>query len=576
MEISKLNFLENDYTIKLWNGEHLGKLIGCDTETDLADFTGTPNLACIGAYAGGDDIFFIKVEDITLFFNTHHDSKFIWTNAPFDMDVLQKQGITKRRINTWYDNDQILDNGILYRLSYLAEEGYVPFKYNLGLLAETFLGAELDKEGDTRITYGQYIGQCPSKMSKEHIKYFGEDLVVTYSVWLALVARVNSLGLGHSLLSHDIQVKGDYALNHIYKNGIGFDLKARDEWLEKKDKELENYALRLSQYGWVRGSKGVAQKFEDACDFLDISHQLPRTKEGKLSSKESDLEYFRHHPFIDDYIGYAKLEKTTSFVRDMMTSRIHPRYTSILNTGRTSCRKPNIQQIPREGGIREMFVPKEGHVFIDVDYSTVELATLAQVLYNRYGHSVMRDKINEGVDLHRYYASVMNECKVEDVTKQQRQEAKAANFGFPGGLGIDTFITFAKGYGLTLDRDKAQAMKDAWFEAFPEVAEYLKDEQGYVVTETGRVRGNTFYCAEKNTPFQGLAADGLKLAMYDLDKLGFNIVAEVHDQVVVEVKKDMADTYKLVIEDNMVKSMKKVVPDVNISVEGQILERWCK
>jgi len=191
----------------------------------------------------------------------------------------------------------------------------------------------------------------------------------------------------------------------------------------------------------------------------------------------------------------------------------------------------------------------------------------------------MRDKINEGRDLHTYYASVLHGIDERDVTKQQRQEAKAANFGFPGGLGINTFRQFSAGYGLDLSESQAQAMKDAWFKAFPEVKKYLQDEMGYVVTETGRVRGNTFYCAEKNTPFQGLAADGLKLALYQLDKQGFKIVAEVHDQILIEVPKNVngsAPSYQKMIEKIMIEQMQKVVPDVKIGVEGQILERWCK
>ena len=81
-----------------------------------------------------------------------------------------------------------------------------------------------------------------------------------------------------------------------------------------------------------------------------------------------------------------------------------------------------------------MFKAAPGNKLLITDYSAIELATLAQVCYSTFGYSEMRNRINAGEDLHRYYASIMNNCAIEDVTKQQRQEAKAANFGFPGWI----------------------------------------------------------------------------------------------------------------------------------------------
>lgn len=223
-----------------------------------------------------------------------------------------------------------------------------------------------------------------------------------------------------------------------------------------------------------------------------------------------------------------------------------------------------------------MFIPKKDHVFLDVDYSAIELCTLAQVCYNRYGYSEMMDRINAGEDLHIYYASVMYGIRPEEVTKQQRQEAKAANFGFPGGLGVDTFIQFSSTYGLDLTQAQAQEMKNVWFEAFPEMKSYMQNEVGYVYTETGRKRGDTTYCNEKNTPFQGLSADGLKIALYNLDKAGFRIVGQIHDQILTEVETTGAKEKLKEMEQIMIESMRQVVPDVKISVEGQILERFTK
>lgn len=104
----------------------------------------------------------------------------------------------------------------------------------------------------------------------------------------------------------------------------------------------------------------------------------------------------------------------------------------------------------------------------------------------------------------------------------------------------------------------------------------MKGEQGYVYTLTGRRRGNTTFCAEKNTPFQGLAADGAKLALYNLDREGFNIVGFVHDEIICEVPISSAKEKLEVQERIMVESMQLVVPDVKISVESQISECYTK
>ena len=115
--------------------------------------------------------------------------------------------------------------------------------------------------------------------------------------------------------------------------------------------------------------------------------------------------------------GIPGFEKATTFVRDVHVDRLHPRYNSLVNTGRTSCSSPNFQQLPRIGGIREMFRARDGHTLVITDYSAIELATLSQVSLNMFGESIMGDKINEGHDLHKYYASVMNRCDIDDVTK---------------------------------------------------------------------------------------------------------------------------------------------------------------
>ena len=157
--------------------------------------------------------------------------------------------------------------------------------------------------------------------------------------------------------------------------------------------------------------------------------------------KESDLEKYKDNPFISSFLDYKRTEKTTFFIRKLEGSRVHPRYDILKNTGRTGCSSPNIQQLPRDGDIRSMFKAREGNTLLITDYSAIELATLAQHVYTTQGSSVMRNKINDGTDLHKYYASVLFGTTEDKVEKWQRQAAKAANFGFPGGLGMKPLLS---------------------------------------------------------------------------------------------------------------------------------------
>jgi len=562
-------FNEREISIGIWNNEDLGKLVAVDTETTFQPFYMTPELCTVQVYGGGSVAYYVPLSKLKLFFNRHYESTFIFHNAAFDLDVLSTV-LGKDFSYDLIDRDKVKDTSILYRLYHLATKGFIPFKYNLALLTETYCNEILNKNNDIRCTFDQYLGKPVQDIPTEHLEYGALDAIATFDVYLAISSRIAGLDKQGTQLSHNIQVKGDLALLHIHKNGIGFNLEERDRWMISMSSKLQEQADILASWGWVRGLKGIRDRYEQIVNLIGIGDKLPRTDSGDISSKGEDLEPYRKEPFVDAYLRYQELEHAISFVKNIESDTVHPRYNLLVNTGRTSCSKPNFQQLPKLGGIREMFTAKEGNTFLITDYSAIELATLSQVTYDRYGESKMKEQINAGIDLHKYYASVMHNCSPDMVSKQQRSEAKAANFGFPGGLGIDTFIEFSRGYGLDLSTDVAQDMKNTWFKAFPEMRKYMQNEDGHVFTRTGRLRGNTSYCAEKNSPFQGLAADGAKLALYELDKAGFRVVGFVHDEIICEVSRESAEELLPVQEKIMVRAMQSVVPDVKIGVESMI------
>ncbi len=567
-----MEFNGKEYIIKVWQGEELANFLAIDTETMVVPFTETPDLITCQVF-DGESLFYIERCDLDKFLQMHSEKNFIFANAPFDIDVLEKA--TNWKCNKQIEQGKIYDVLVMYRLYILAVRGVVPRRFSLAKISEEFLQVSLSKEEEIRNNFGRFKEKKIKDIPREFLEYGASDVIATHDVFYQLLNRINCTK-STTLLSHNIQVAGNLALNRIYKNGIGVDRKKAEELLVQIERELRILGIKLSTYGWVRGEKGNQKFYNEIIEYLGLDEKLPKTATGGYSMKEDDLVAHRNIPFIDMYLKYKSLEKTTHFLKNLDSDKVHPRYDLLKNTGRTSCSSPNFQQLPRDGDIRSMFKAAEGSTFIITDYSAIELSTLAQVLYDEFRHSVMRDKINEGADLHRYYASVLFGVEEHKVEKWQRQAAKAANFGFPGGLGTETFTKFAKGYGIDITESEARNMRDAWFNAFPEMKEYLKGEKGYVITRTGRVRANTTFCAEKNTPFQGLAADGAKIALYNLMEAGFKIVGFVHDEIITEVPKNRIKDLTKQQEKIMIDSMKVVVPDVVIKVESTISERYCK
>jgi len=376
---------------------------------------------------------------------------------------------------------------------------------------------------------------------------------------------------------------------------------------------------------------------------------LPLTKTGKLSQAGDDLEEYRvAYPFVNAFLSYKEQKKFKDFVVNLDKPRIHTRFNTLLNTGRTSSSKPNIQNLPRESGIRACFTPTQGYCFLQIDYSQLELRTLAQCLLDRYGKSKMAELINSGVDLHSWFGSQIVGRPAE---KKDRQCAKACNFGFPGGLGKKTFAAYArKSYNVYLSEERAGELKELWLDAFPEMRLYMadslerrldccppwegcssgiaagmfkriiagelkKDGTPYapkmkrwafetalpliaphlagevdgsykllkkalaetIVTSTGRIRSNCSYCQARNTPFQAMAADGCKIALYELIRAGYRVVNFIHDEFIIEIllEADLeavgAHVKKIIVD-----AMKIVVPDVNIDAEFVFTDRWHK
>jgi DNA polymerase-1 len=274
-------------------------------------------------------------------------------------------------------------------------------------------------------------------------------------------------------------------------------------------------------------------------------------------------------------------------------------------SGRTSCTGPNLQQQPRRAGVRECYIPRAGNVFVAADYSIAELRALAQLLLWKYGQSQMADAIRAGHDLHLVtgaeiigwtYGQIAEAYAAGDKeAKQARQLAKAANFGYPGGLGAETFIAFAHAsYGIEISESQARQLKDQWLSAYPEMRLYFADVGALIGARggratvahavSGRVRGACNFTAACNTFFQGLVADGAKRALYLLTRAAYaerydlhvRPVAFIHDEIIIECPESQATEAARLLVDCMTKGMSAYTPDIPVVVEAAAMRRWFK
>lgn len=331
--------------------------------------------------------------------------------------------------------------------------------------------------------------------------------------------------------------------------------------------------------------------------------QVSTAKKTLLDTGDPDLK------LVAERGGVAKLVETYVPILESGTKvPINARFNVLVETGRTSCAKPNLQNPPRAGGVRQCFIPRDGWVFAFSDYDTLELRSLAQCCLDMLGRSDMAEALRRGEDLHLSFAAEKNNISYADAKalydagdnaiKEERQFCKISNFGFPGGLGADAFVEYAAGYGTAITSEKSHELKDNWFRRWSEMRDYfgvvknLTESGGPIVqNRSGRVRGGASFCAAANGFFQGLAADGAKDALWAVTRecytdktspmYGCRPVLFIHDEIVLEIPyrwwgAERAARAAKRLSEVMIAVMKTWIPDVPISAKPVMARRWFK
>jgi len=346
-------------------------------------------------------------------------------------------------------------------------------------------------------------------------------------------------------------------------------------------------------------------------------------RETKKGRRSLDLEACQASgdPALLAYARYGSRQTLLRRIEDLwngVDTPINLRFDSLVSTGRTSCIRGRTvaeggatngfqaQNVPRAPGMRECFRPASGEVIIAIDYSGMELCTWAQVCLWVLGESDLAEALNNGLDPHlalgaemiglNYHDALTR--KKEPAVRNARQAAKAANFGFPGGLGSAGFRGYAAStWGLVFSAERAVEIKQHWLARWSEAEKYfdwirahrwvgrVDETQRTTIKHRGsdRIRGGCTYTEASNSYFQGLAADAAKAAGYALVRecelgtlAGWRVWNFVHDEVLIRGPEDDVDRALPLAQDIMERKAQLWVPNVRIRTEATVSRVWSK
>ena len=386
----------------------------------------------------------------------------------------------------------------------------------------------------------------------------------------------------------EIEMPLIYSLWHMEREGI---LVKRDKLKEYGDTLKVGIKKLETEIYTETGKEFNINSPKQLGEILFGEMQLPggkKTKTGYSTAAEVLEKLAPEHPVVQKILDYRQLTKLNSTYAEGLTAyisedgRIHGKFNqTITATGRISSTEPNLQNIPvrMELGrqIRKVFVPKEGYVFTDADYSQIELRILAHMS----GDERLIEAYRESRDIHATTASQVFHVPLEEVTPLQRRNAKAVNFGIVYGISA-----FGLSEDLSISRKEAKEYIERYFETYPKVKEFLDSlvkqgkEQGYVTTLYGRRRPIPEFKSSNfmqrqfgervamNSPIQGTAADIMKIAMIAVDRelrkrgLSSRIVLQIHDELLIETANNEVEEVKEILTDKM-----KHAADLRVSLE---------
>jgi len=607
------------------------RIIGCDFETHLITRGCiAPRLVC-GSWNDGEQEGLLDREQTIAFCRAMlEDPDVIWVNhyIAFDLGVLCAEdssllplvfrAIDEGRIRCTKLREQMIQNALGQLKYYQDDLGEMRAQdFSLQALVKKYFDKWLQKGGDTwRLRYNELDGVPLEQWPPEAVKYPLDDARWTRAIYVAQEAMVLPDGIPGEIATMQAQ----WALYLMSLWGMRTDAVAVEKLRVDLTAEFEDLREKLITCELVRAKDGsrnmkAIRALVEECwakEFGDVS--LPRTDGGAVSTSRDTLMKCADERLTN----VAEMVKTGKVLQTYVPAllagsvfRVNPSYNPILETFRTSCSKPNIQQFPRKGDTRGCVVPGRYKVLVSCDYDTLELRSLAQVCLDFFGYSRMADVLRQDRDLHLAFAADMLGIPYEEAlvrykagdkeVEEARQTSKVADFGYPGGMSAKTFREYARtAYGMLMSQEQADALHAGFRKNWPEMVDYFEMGKGMVggdccerqvFSRSGMVRGRVRYTAWLNGNFQHLAAVGAKAAAYAVAKecytvptsplFGCRPVAFIHDEILLEAPYDEQDPSGASaaadrLSEVMVIEMSKWITDVPVKASAVMMRRWRK
>ncbi|SEE11669.1 DNA polymerase I [Tenacibaculum sp. MAR_2010_89] len=526
------------------------------------------------------------IEEFLPFFENEKIEK-IGHNLKYDIKVLSNYNIPVK--------GKLFDTMIAH---YLINPD---MRHNMDILSETYLNYQpvsitelIGKKGKNQLSMRQV------ELSKQS-EYAVEDADITLQLKKHFTKELESGNV--TKLFNDVETPLVSVLTAMEIEGINLNIDFLNSLSTELTNDIQELEKRIFEQAGEEFNIGSPKQlgivlFEN----MKLVDKPKKTKTGQYSTAEDVLSNLaKDHKIIEDILLYRQYKKLQSTYVDALpnevnpkTKRVHTVYAqAVAATGRLSSNNPNLQNIPirtkRGQEVRKAFIPKDkNHVLLAADYSQIELRIIAALSEEE----TMIKAFKDGEDIHASTASKVFNVPIEEVTREQRSNAKTVNFGIIYGVSA-----FGLSNQTSLSRKEAKSLIDAYYETYPKLRNYISKqvdfarEHGYVETILERrrylkdinsrnaiVRG----AAERNAvnaPIQGSAADIIKLAMINIhnrfkqENFTSKMLLQVHDELVFDAHKDELEVIKPIIKEEMENAFKLSVPlDVEIGIGDNWLE----
>lgn len=511
-----------------------------------------------------------------------------------------------------YEESRVHDVLIQHRIGDVNAGRPAQF-HNLETLSARYGVGALNKADSPRLEYARLLGRPLSEYSEAERHYAIKDAASTLACY-----RKGPTPPPEAIAS---ETRHALWLHLCAAWGVRTDPERAKGLRAIAEKHVEGLRVEAQANGFVRESGSKDMKAIKNAVFEAYEGRPPTTKTGQKKLREGAtpdasfrLQYCATNkialedsgdPRLVSFAAWgewrAVINKDLEVLEFGARHPIHTRY-GMADTTRTTSSGPNMQNWRRLEGVRECFIPRPGHCFGFIDVGGLELGTFAQVLIWELNDRHMADMINEGKDLHRLAAAKLLGVSYEDAPdrpeyKETRQLCKAPNFGYPGGMAAKTLIPFARGMGIPVEESQAEMLKRNWERTFPAGPRYLKHMRRKKNRKTGLydftipgspgiVRRGATYCSACNGHFQGLGAQAMKQAGWEimreswLDRTsplyGIPMVVFIHDEFGFEIPIGKQHAVMERAREIMVRVLGRMLPDVKLDAEPVAMAYWAK